>query len=74
MSREILLPRKKTINGKIVDGFDVVNPLYCYEGGRISMKDSLTNNAEDPLSIDRSAIICVRGWIPAKYRDKRSRP
>ena len=74
LSREILLPRKKTINGKLVDGFDVVNPLYCYEGGRISMKDSLTNNAEDPLSIDRSAIICVRGWIPAKYRDKRSRP
>ena len=25
-------------------------------------------------SIDRSAIIVVRGWIPAQYRDKRSRP
>ena len=74
LSREILIPREKTINGKRVAGFDVVNPLYCYEGGRVSMKSLLTEKGEDAVSIDRSAIIVVRGWIPAQYRDKRSRP
>ena len=34
-SKEILIPRKH--NG--VDGFDVINPLYCYEGGKVSMKN-----------------------------------
>ena len=74
LSREILIPRTKTINGQEVKGFDVVNPLYCYEGGRVSMKELLENGAKNPVSIDRSAIIVVRGWIPARYRDKRSRP
>ena len=31
-SKEVLIPNKK--NG--VDGFDVINPLYCYEGGKVS--------------------------------------
>jgi len=74
LSKEVLIPRNKVIDGVTVKGFDVVNPLYCYEGGRVSFKDLLTNEAKDPVSIDRSAIICVRGWIPAEYRDKRSRP
>ena len=29
---------------------------------------------DDPIKLDRSAIIVNRGWIPAQYRDKRSRP
>jgi len=33
LSKEILIPRTKTINGEKVEGFDVINPLYCYENG-----------------------------------------
>lgn len=29
---------------------------------------------DDAIKIDRAAIIVNRGWIPARYRDKRSRP
>jgi cytochrome oxidase assembly protein ShyY1 len=29
---------------------------------------------EDPISIDRSALILNRGWIPKELKDKRSRP
>ena len=36
-SKEILIPREK--NG--IAGFDVINPIYCYEGGRVSMNDTL---------------------------------
>jgi len=72
LSKEILIPRKKTIDGVTYDGFDVINPLYCYEGGKISLRAALAG--EDPVSIDRAAIIVNRGWIPAEYRDKRSRP
>jgi cytochrome oxidase assembly protein ShyY1 len=28
----------------------------------------------DPIKIERAAIIVNRGWIPAKLRDKRTRP
>ena len=31
-------------------------------------------NKEDPISIERAAIILNRGWIPAELKDKRSRP
>jgi hypothetical protein len=72
MSKEVLIPRQKTVNGQKVDGFDVINPLYCYEGGRLSFKNAFSK--KDPIKIDRSAIIVNRGWIPAQYRDKRSRP
>ena len=41
MSKEILIPRAKMINGVKVDGFDIVNPLYCYEGGRFSFKEAM---------------------------------
>jgi cytochrome oxidase assembly protein ShyY1 len=74
MSKEVLIPKTKVIDGVSVLGYDVVNPLYCYEGGKISMKNALTNDCKDMISVDRSAIIVVRGWIPAEYRDKRSRP
>ena len=67
-TKEILLPKKK--NG--VDGFEVINPLYCYEGGRQSFKELI--NGGDPIAIERAALIVNRGWIPAYLRDKRSRP
>lgn len=67
-TKEILLPQKK--NG--VAGYDVINPLYCYEGGKISFKNLL--GGSDPVQIDRAAIIVNRGWIPASLKDKRTRP
>ncbi len=72
MSKEVLIPRQRTINGVVHEGFDVINPMYCYEGGRISFKKQF--EGVDPIKIERSAIIVNRGWIPAAYRDKRSRP
>ena len=72
MSKEILIPRKKVINGVAHDGFDVINPLYCYEGGKLSMQAAFAQ--DEAIKIDRAALIVNRGWIPAMYRDKRSRP
>lgn len=43
-SKEVLIPREK--NGQA--GFDVINPLYCYEGGKVSMK-GLMNLDDDPI-------------------------
>jgi len=37
-SKEVLIPRDKVTDGITYSGFDVLNPLYCYEGGRISFK------------------------------------
>ena len=71
-SKEVLIPRKKEIEGQMVDGFDVINPFYCYEGGKISMEKSLL--LVDPISIERSALVVRRGWVPAQYREKSSRP
>lgn len=34
-SKEILIPKK---NSKGEAGYDVINPLYCYEGGKHSFK------------------------------------
>jgi len=59
VSKEILIPREK--DG--VAGFDVINPLYCYEGGKLSFEKAF--NGGDPVSIERAAIIVNRGWIPA---------
>lgn len=72
MSKEILIPRQKVVNGMPQDGFDVINPLYCYEGGKLSMQGMFAQ--DDAIKIERAAIIVNRGWIPARYRDKRSRP
>lgn len=38
------------------------------------MKKALSDDAGGATSIDRSAIVVVRGWIPYQYKDKRSRP
>lgn len=67
-SKEVLIPRKK--DG--VDGFDVINPIYCYEGGKISFGNLL--GGQDPVKIERAAIIVNRGWIPANLRDRSARP
>ena len=72
MSKEILIPRDKEINGTMVPGFDVINPMYCYEGGKLSFKNAFEKT--DTVNIVRAAIIINRGWIPAQFRDKRSRP
>lgn len=50
----------------------VINPLYCYEGGRFSLLKSI--NKEDPVLIERAAFIINRGWIPEYLKDKLSRP
>lgn len=67
-TKEILLPKRQ--NG--VDGFEVINPLYCYEGGKVSMKELWGGG--DPVKVERAAIIVNRGWIPASLKDKTSRP
>jgi len=73
LSKEILIPKQKVIDGVPVDGFDVINPLYCYEGGNTNLA-RLMSSDDDPVSVQRAAVILNRGWIPAQYRDKRSRP
>lgn len=71
-SKEILIPRVRNIGGQKVEGYDVINPLYCYEGGKLSFKKVFAK--EDPISVERAAIIINRGWIPSHLKDKRSRP
>jgi hypothetical protein len=71
-TKEVLIPRTKFINGMKMKGYDVINPVYCYEGGKMSFKDLF--NKVDPVTIDRAALIVNRGWIPAELKDKRSRP
>jgi len=68
-SKEVLIPKK---NEKGEAGFDVINPLYCYEGGKVSFKQLFEGG--DTVNIERAAIIVNRGWIPAHLRDKRTRP
>lgn len=53
-------------------GYDVINPIYCYEGGRFSLMKAVKK--EDPVQIERAALIVNRGWIPEHLKDKRSRP
>lgn len=72
-SKEVLIPAVKYDEaGNKMHGYNVINPLYCYEGGRLSFQKAF--NKEDPISIDRAAIIVNRGWIPAELKDRRSRP
>lgn len=72
LSKEILIPATRTDpTGAVHHGYNVINPLYCYEGGRLSFQKAFAE--EDPVSVDRAAIIVNRGWIPAELKDKRSR-
>lgn len=67
-SKEVLIPRTK--DGQ--KGYDVLSPLYCYDGGRWSLKRQ--TKGEDPVTIEKSAVIVNRGWIPAHLKDRASRP
>jgi cytochrome oxidase assembly protein ShyY1 len=73
-TKEILIPKKK--NG--IHGYEVINPLYCYEGGKTSFKTLVAEhgkkNKESPIIVDRAAIIINRGWIPATLKDRSKRP
>ena len=69
VTKEILIPKQK--DG--VDGYDVINPLYCYEGGKTNLK-ALVSGSGDSVDVERAAIIVNRGWIPANLKDKRNRP
>jgi hypothetical protein len=62
-TKEVLIPKRKYIDGLAHDGYIVVNPLYCYEGGKLSFKAAFEK--QDPVSIERAALIVNRGWIPA---------
>lgn len=71
-SKEILIPKEKYVNGTKQKGYIVISPLYCYEGGRYSLKKAIKK--EDPVLIERAAFIVNRGWIPEHLKDKLSRP
>ena len=72
-SKEVLIPATRIDEfGNKQEGYNVINPLYCYEGGRLSFGRAFAK--EDPISVDRAAIIVNRGWIPAELKDRRSRP
>lgn len=72
-SKEILIPATRTDeSGSTFHGYNVINPVYTYEGGRLSLKSAFAK--EDPISVERAAIIVNRGWIPEELKDKRSRP
>lgn len=70
-TKEVLLPKKRYIDGKWQEGFDVINPLYCYDAGRFNMEHSGT---KDMLRAERAAFIVHRGWIPYEMKDRASRP
>jgi len=69
-TKEILIPKK---NDKGQEGYSVINPLYCYEGGQTSMKALVTGQGSS-VNIERAAIVVNRGWIPLHLKDKRMRP
>ena len=71
-SKEVLIPSTRNQGGVELKGYDVINPIYCYEGGKLSFKDAFAK--KDPVSVERAAIIINRGWIPEELKDKRSRP
>eukprot|EP00997_Jenningsia_sp_PLL12_P005647 NODE_2177_length_971_cov_95.758134_g1790_i0.p1 GENE.NODE_2177_length_971_cov_95.758134_g1790_i0~~NODE_2177_length_971_cov_95.758134_g1790_i0.p1 ORF type:complete len:154 (-),score=46.70 NODE_2177_length_971_cov_95.758134_g1790_i0:254-715(-) len=67
-SKEVLIPRQK--DGQ--EGYDVLSPLYCYDGGKWSLLRG--SKGEDPTVIEKSAVIVNRGWIPAHKKDRTTRP
>jgi hypothetical protein len=72
-AKEVLIPATRTDEfGNVHHGYNVINPVYTYEGGRLSLRAAFAK--EDPISVERAAIIVNRGWIPEELRDKRSRP
>lgn len=71
--KEILIPSKRRIGGQTVRGYDVVNPLYCYDSGVIDF-ESAQLDKEKISDTDRAAIIVNRGWIPESMKDRSTRP
>lgn len=67
-TKEVLIPRKK--DG--ANGYDVLSPLYCYDGGKWSLKNQI--EGKDPTVIEKAAVIINRGWIPADKKDRTTRP
>lgn len=41
-SKEILIPKKNAETNE--EGYDIINPLYCYEGGRTSWKTAFSKD------------------------------
>lgn len=70
-TKEVLIPKDRVIDGKTQKGFDVINPLYCYDGGRFSI---IKMGKSDSVTVDRAAIIINRGWIPYELKNKKNRP
>lgn len=73
-TKEILIPKTKNINGRNIRGFDVINPLYCYDGGRFNFAALHSQEESKFISTDRAAIIVNRGWIPYEMKDRKTRP
>jgi len=63
-SKEVLIPKTRIhpVTKEKMYGYDIINPLYCYEGGKISWKNVF--ESKDKVKIERAAIIINRGWIP----------
>ena len=66
-SKEVLIPKKK--DGQ--DGFMVLNPLYCKDGGLMNMTGAYEEFSTD---VDRAGIILNRGWIPYSMKNRANRP
>jgi hypothetical protein len=48
LSKEILIPATFTDpSGQVHNGYNVISPLYCYEGGRLSFQKAFAQ--EDPV-------------------------
>lgn len=73
-SKEVLIPTQKVIDGHRQDGYDVILPLYCYEGGRLNWASVIEKKGGESVEIEKAALIINRGWIPAYMKDKRERP
>lgn len=72
-TKEVLIPRTKRVDGKYQRGFDVFNPLYCYDVGQWNLELMKTKDMRKILTLDRAAIVIHRGWIPYELKDKRKR-
>lgn len=75
-TKEILLPKTRHINGKKLAGYDVINPLYCYDGGKIHL-ESIAKGEDDSNKLirpEKAALILHRGWIPYHMKNKKTRP
>jgi cytochrome oxidase assembly protein ShyY1 len=73
-NKEVLIPTDRKINGKTHKGYDVINPLYTHNGGRLHMEAIALDKKDKITTTERAAIIVNRGWIPAEMKDRKTRP